>query len=106
MGKRQKTTEHHIVPSSRGGSEHEDNKIDLPEKEHDAYHIIGANNMPHEVIFHILSISRSALSDSFMEQMTALLSQPLKDIYQQHCFVRVTREKSRIKNQMDRLMRN
>lgn len=105
MGKRQKTTEHHICCSSRGGSEHEDNKIDLPEKEHDALHVIGANNLPHEIIFHLLSISRTALNDDFVRRMCELLSEPLQNIYQQHCFHRISKEKSKVEKKVKDLIR-
>ncbi len=105
MGKRQKLTEHHIVPSSRGGSNHDDNRIDLPEKEHDALHVIGGNMMPHETIFHIVSVSSTALTDDFKRRLCELLSEPLQNIYQAHCFNRITNGRSDVQKRIDELFK-
>lgn len=42
-------TDHHIVPSSRGGLSNDANIKRVPEKQHQAFHLVFANLTPAEI---------------------------------------------------------
>jgi hypothetical protein len=50
MGKGRHSSEHHIVPTSRGGEDLPENKISLNPKIHSAWHTLFGNLLPEEVI--------------------------------------------------------
>jgi 5-methylcytosine-specific restriction endonuclease McrA len=50
MAKRNKKTRHHIIPSSRGGKNLENNLAYLPKERHEAYHFLFDNKTPDEII--------------------------------------------------------
>lgn len=43
--------------------------------------------MPHEVIFHIISINRTCFDPRFVEKMMRLLSRPIEEMYKPEAFV-------------------
>jgi hypothetical protein len=87
MGKSKKLNEHHSVPSSRGGSDHPDNRVMLTETEHEAQHSIGpCNAMPHELMFTLLSKNRTVFRREFAETLMLLLASPHHEIYQPQVF--------------------
>lgn len=43
-------TRHHVLPTSRDGTNHGSNIIIVPQNKHDAYHLLFQNKTPEEVI--------------------------------------------------------
>ena len=43
-------TKHHLIPTSRGGSNHPDNLIRVKDTKHQAYHTLFENALPHEAV--------------------------------------------------------
>ena len=55
MGKRQRRkTKHHILPSSRGGTNYHKNIALVYDKKHKAYHIMFSNMTPDEIIHELV----------------------------------------------------
>ena len=55
MGKRKKNlTRHHIIPSSRFGSNCKENIAMISDKKHKAYHIMFSNMTPDEIIHELV----------------------------------------------------
>lgn len=95
MSKNKKSTEHHCVPTSRGGSNEDVNKTHLSQKEHEAYHIIGANMEPHEVAMHILMINRKSFDNEWFTRALAVLSEGREAIYKPEAYIEAMRWETR-----------
>lgn len=75
-----KLTKHHLQPRSRGGSNLPNNISYVPEKLHNAYHLMFANHLPHKVAQmlneHWISrdVTMLVIPNEFVDQITELLS--------------------------------
>lgn len=60
MTRRKKKTlvedEHHVLPSSRGGTGQEENMKTVPTKYHRAYHLLFANLTPREIVLYLMEM--------------------------------------------------
>ena len=65
---------HHIIPSSRGGSNNKINKVRLDIRHHQALHMLFANQTPTEQIARLLNINSTALTDQFKNDVNLILS--------------------------------
>ena len=45
---------HHIIPTSRGGSNNQNNILRVSRKQHQAWHLLFGNMLQDEVIMHII----------------------------------------------------
>lgn len=54
MSRKNKLTKHHIVPTSKGGKNLEDNLSYVLSKQHEAYHILFINKTPDEIINYLV----------------------------------------------------
>jgi 5-methylcytosine-specific restriction endonuclease McrA len=50
MKKEHRPTRHHIIPTSRGGEDLEENIVYVPEKQHQMYHCLFGNRTPREIV--------------------------------------------------------
>ena len=55
-------TKHHIIPTSRGGTNHYNNLINLRESQHRGLHSLFANMTPREQLERLIEIQSKALS--------------------------------------------
>lgn len=67
---------HHIVPSSRWGSNVKINKVRLDTRHHAALHMLFNNWTPKEQIERLMNINCTALSEQFKHDVRMILSQP------------------------------
>jgi len=72
-------TRHHLLPSSRKGSNDSDNILMLKEIPHNAFHIVFSNKTPSEQIMHILDMNHSALQGDFRRDIMEVL-----ELYKDH----------------------
>ena len=49
-GKQSVYDRHHLIPTSRGGTNHNDNQVRVKAAKHRAYHVLFGNSLPHEAI--------------------------------------------------------
>ena len=75
----------HLVPRSRGGSNHPNNVPLWNEKYHEDWHRVFSNMTPAEQIAHVANLNSSALRKDFLELLALLLSIDEGDIYQPQC---------------------
>ena len=64
---------HHEIPTSRGGTNHPDNKVSLPDPEHVNLHRYNSNRTPAEQIFKVLSTNKKVWSDKFAHDIIRVL---------------------------------
>ena len=64
---------HHIVPTSKGGSQSRNNKGRLDIRKHRALHMLFDNGSPVEQIARIMSINMTALTDDFRHDVNEIL---------------------------------
>ena len=48
-------TKHHIRPTSRGGTDDDENIAIVPNKKHELYHVLFSNRTPEEIIAHLVA---------------------------------------------------
>jgi hypothetical protein len=82
-------TRHHIIPSSRGGTNREWNIILLKDKVHQSFHNIFANDLPHEQIIRLTTqFNYNALREEFVDEILNICDEPMKHIYKKIFFKR------------------
>ena len=65
---------HHIIPRSRYGSNHIDNKIKLDVRKHRALHMLFDNKTPREQLERIIDISSTSLTDEVQSDIIQILN--------------------------------
>lgn len=60
---------HHLCPKSRGGTWQPDNIVLLEIRTHNALHACFENDLPHEQLFRILLLNKTALREKFHDQV-------------------------------------
>ena len=72
-------TKHHIIPRSRGGNSGADNIIRVDEKKHQAYHLLFANKLQHEIIEYLIDEwFNGEITPATQELFLALLARELE----------------------------
>jgi hypothetical protein len=100
----QRTNRHHLVPRSRGGSNHNDNLQRRELSEHAAHHETFRNLLPHEQIAQVVTENMSVLRHRFIRQLAELLNSEPEEIYHEHAF-RSKKELRRVKKRSAQLLR-
>ena len=65
---------HHILPSSRYGTNHVDNKIKLDVRKHRALHMLFDNKDPREQLERIIDIASTALTEEVKSDILQVLN--------------------------------
>lgn len=85
-----KLTTHHLLPSSKGGSSHSHNLVELRETYHQAIHTLFANQLLAEQLITTVNISSKALrpevKERLLETLTAHDADDLEFWYRPECF--------------------
>lgn len=85
--KRNHKTVHHILPKSRGWSNHSNNLTDLTCNRHSSFHTIFENMTINEQIREVILLSEPSLKRDFIERVFEILeSKNIKDYYKPECF--------------------
>lgn len=78
---RHKEHRHHILPTSRGGTNTKENIINLFDPLHNAYHrLVGNATMP-EQLYQLLKINNKTLTDEFKKDIYKILKETDMDYY-------------------------
>lgn len=85
----------HLIPRSRGGSNHPDNVPLWDEDYHADWHKVFSNKTPAEQLAHVINMNASVLRKEFVELAALLLSIDEKDIYQPQCVANVKKMQSK-----------
>lgn len=75
----------HLIPRSRGGSNHPDNVPMWDEEYHADWHKVFSNMTPSEQLAHVANLNASVLRKEFVELLSLLLSIEEQAIYQPQC---------------------
>ena len=85
-----KLTTHHLLPSSRNGSSHSHNLVELRETYHQALHTLFSNQLLAEQLITTVNISSKALrpevKERLLETLTAHDADDLEFWYKPECF--------------------
>jgi len=74
---------HHLAATSRGGTNHPDNKKRMEVKDHNALHRIFGNQLPHEQILSILQFNKGIFREDFLRCIAShILSHRHEEMYQ------------------------
>lgn len=76
-----KLTSHHLLPKSKGGSGIKENREDLSEDYHRAFHKVFQNDTPSEQIIRLLTLNNNCLQWDFKQDIMKVLNLYWKDIY-------------------------
>jgi len=83
------TTKHHLIPVSRGWTDHQDNIVRLTSKEHQNFHNLFWNKTPREQFDYLFHLNYKVLSDQVKSDILYILTlQDYKDWYKKHTFKR------------------
>jgi hypothetical protein len=82
MKKRHTLTKHHLIPTSRGGTNHPDNIKRLRDHFHIAFHKVFDNATPDEQIKKILEINSTVIKKDVQKKILRILDD---DIYNSIC---------------------
>jgi len=83
-----KLTRHHIIPTSRGGSNHYNNIAKLKDKPHRGLHTLYKNEMPHEQLQSIIDLTWLAFSKCFIADVTEFLEErTIEEMYNHKCLI-------------------
>lgn len=85
--KRHETSIHHMICTSRGGSDRDINRKKLDHHHHQFYHHCFGNCLPHEAIAQIIMEHREVLKEEFLQMMAYILSASPEEMYQKEAFV-------------------
>lgn len=78
---RRPETCHHILAQSRAGTSVKDNKIKLYDNFHNAFHTVFGNLNIREQLSKILSISNTAITEDFKQDIFKILKETEDDYY-------------------------
>lgn len=94
----------HLVPRSRGGSNHPDNVPMWDEEYHADWHKVFSNMTPAEQLAHVVNLNASVLRKEFVELAALLLSIDEQDIYQPQCIANIKKLRKGSHNSIALLM--
>lgn len=94
----------HLVPRSRGGSNHPDNVPLWDEEYHANWHRVFSNMTPMEQIAHVVNLNASVLRKDFLELAALLLSIDENDVYQPQCVANIKKLRKGAHDSIELLM--
>lgn len=75
-------TTHHLLPKSKGGTNHPDNKLRLRQNQHRALHCLFDNLTPLQQLEFILDLNDSCLQWDFVQDIENVIDGYKEDVYQ------------------------
>lgn len=81
MSNKKRYSIHHEIPTSRGGANTPDNKIQLPDNKHVNLHRYFGNKTPVEQLYEVLTVNKKVWSDKFIHDIIKVLDQNFDNYY-------------------------
>lgn len=86
MSNKNRIDRHHNVAKQRGWTHHSDNITYIQRKQHELLHCLHWNDLPHEQIYTILTLSWRPFKKDIKEQLLDVFEdKDYDEIYYEHC---------------------